>query len=114
MNKVYEMFLADSPFNLIKNQNKRVEMRLNKNGRDQILPGDRIVFTHQESHEKLICEVVSVSKFKTFEELYENYDKAELGYNEDETAHPDDMLIYYKKEDIIKYGVLAIEIRLIS
>ena len=35
-------------------------------------------------------------------------------YTEDETANPDDMLSYYTKEDIEKYGVVGIEISLIE
>ena len=36
------------------------------------------------------------------------------GYLPSEDADPNDMLKYYKQEDIEKYGVLAIEIQLIK
>ena len=38
------------------------------------------------------------------------FDKVCLGYSEDQIASPDDMNIYYSKEEQDKYGVVAIEI----
>ncbi len=42
------------------------------------------------------------------------HSKISIGYTEDETANPDDMLSYYTKEDIEKYGVVGIEISVIE
>jgi len=113
MAEVYQMNLKPSPFQAIKNGQKVVEMRLNKNGRDKIKPGDFIVFNNEQNGEKIKVTVTSVSKFSSFEELYKNYDKKDLGYLSDQQADPNDMLIYYKKEDIIRFGVLAIMIKLL-
>lgn len=107
------MNLAEIPFAMIKNSQKHIEMRLNKNGRDKIVPGDEIVFTSQNSGEKLSVRVTLVSKHSSFEELYQHFDKKDLGYLENQIPNPDDMLLYYKKEDIEKYGVLAIGIELL-
>lgn len=112
MNITYEMNLSNGPFNLIKLGKKTVEMRLNKKNRDKIEGGDYILFTNEQSEEKLKVLVISVSKFSSFEELYLAYDKEKLGYALDENASPNDMLVYYTKADIKKYGVLAIEIEL--
>ena len=44
MSKIYEMNLHNEPFSLILSEKKTVEMRLNKNGRENISKGDTIVF----------------------------------------------------------------------
>ena len=36
---------------------------------------------------------------------------ADIGYKEEEIADPNDMLMYYKKEDVEKYGVLGIGLK---
>lgn len=114
MSKTYQMNLAKIPFGLIKNGKKVVEMRLNKDGRDKILPDDFIIFTNQESKETLKVKVISVNKFPDFKQLYAHFDKTLLGYEKDEIANPKDMNIYYSNDDIEKYGVLAIQIELVK
>ena len=113
MSKIYEMNLHNEPFSLILSEKKTVEMRLNKNGRENISQGDTIVFTNQNG-DKLKVLVVNIFKFPSFNELYDSYDKERLGYLSNEVADPNDMLKYYKQDDIEKYGVLAIEIELIK
>lgn len=107
------MNLSKDPFELIKSGRKVVEMRLCKPGRERIRKGDTIIFTNNDDGKTLSVLVLNIVKFSSFEELYDSYDKSKLGYRKEEIANPDDMLIYYKKEDIQKYGVLAIEIELL-
>ena len=107
------MNLQDIPFQLLKSGKKDVEMRINKNNRDKIKTDDFIVFTNQKNGEKLTVKVISVSKFETFDELYAFYPKERLGYESSEIADPDDMLIYYKIEEIKKCGVLGIEVKIV-
>ena len=114
MSKTYQMNLADIPFSLIESGKKRIEMRLCSKDRGNIVPGDLIVFDNDKKDYKLVCEVISVSRFKDFHELYNHFPKEMLGYLDSEKARPDDMLIYYKRDDINKYGVLGIEIKLIN
>ena len=113
MSKIYEMNLHNEPFSLILSEKKTVEMRLNKNGRENISKGDTIVFTNQNG-DKLKVLVVNIFKFPNFVELYKSYPKERLGYLPNEEANPYDMLKYYSEDDIVKYGVLAIEIKLIK
>ena len=80
--------------------------------RSKIEIGDEIEFTNTETNEELICEVIKIYKYNSFEELYKNHNKISIGYKEDETANPNDMLMYYSKDNIDKYGVLGIEITL--
>ena len=114
MINIYELDLNPLPFERISQGLKTIEMRLNKNGRDNISNGDFIIFKNNKSGEKIKVIVTSVSKFSSFEELYKSYPKNRLGYRNDEKADPRDMLAYYKEEDIRKYGVLAIEIKLVK
>lgn len=46
---------------------------------------------------------------RNLQEKY-NHDRISIGYKEDETANPDDMLLYYTREDIEKYGVVGFEL----
>lgn len=113
----HRMNLWDSPFNHIKQGSKTVELRLNDEKRQLIHKGDTLVFTNAETHEEMITLVTGIRVFSDFAELYSQYDKISMGYDEDEDededASPDDMLLYYSDEKIKKYGVLAIEIQLI-
>jgi DNA-binding transcriptional LysR family regulator len=60
------------------------------------------------------CQVVDLYKYADFVELYKHHNKISIGYKEDETANPDDMFLYYSREDIEKYGVVGIEITVIA
>ena len=108
---LYKMNLANEPFISIKQGKKTIEMRLKSKGRENIKSGDQILFTDRCSGEQMMVDVISVSGFSTFDELYKHFDKTRLGYKEDEIADPKDMLLYYKEEDIQQFGVLAIEIK---
>ena len=109
---VHRMNLYPEAFELVANGSKKVEMRLNDEKRQKLNIGDLIVFTNIESKEEAIVEVIDLRYFKTFNELYSSYEKTVIGYRKDEIANPDDMLKYYSKKQIEKYGALAIEIKL--
>lgn len=109
----HRMNLWDSPFNHIKQGSKIVELRLNDEKRQLIHKGDTIIFTNAKNHEEMLVLVTDTKAFPSFNELYSQYDKISMGYDEDEDASPNDMLLYYSDEKIKKYGVLAIEIKLI-
>lgn len=108
---IYKMRLHNDPFLAIKSNEKCIEMRLNDEKRKNIKKGDKIEFTNTINNSVFYVEVVEVYKYPSFEELYKNHNKIDLGYKENETAAPEDMLLYYSKEDIKKYGVLAISIK---
>ena len=84
MSKTYYMNLNEAPFALIKNKDKTIEMRLNRGEKKDIESGDYIVFSNEVNGGTLKVKVLSVSKFPTFKELYEHFDKKMLGYKEDE------------------------------
>ena len=108
---IHKMNLWNDSFIAIKEGWKTIEMRLNDEKRSKIKIGDEIEFTNVKTNELLICKVTNLFKYKNFEELYNDHNKISIGYTENEIAKPDDMLMYYSKEDIEKYGVLGIELK---
>ena len=107
---MHKMNLWNDSFKAIKDGWKTIEMRLNDEKRIKIKIGDEIEFINVKTNELLMCKVTNLFKYKNFEELYNNHNKTSIGYKENEIANPNDMLMYYLKEDIEKYGVLGIEL----
>ena len=107
---IHYMELWDDSFMAIKEGWKTVEMRLNDGKRAIIHEDDTIEFTNTATEEKIQCRVLKVYHYSDFYELYNHHSKESIGYKEDEAANPEDMLLYYTKEQINKYGVVGIEI----
>lgn len=59
--------------------------------------------------EKILVEIENLYHYPSFEELYKNFDKVEMGYDEENIADPKDMEEYYSPEEQSKYGVLGIK-----
>ena len=110
---VHQMKLWNDSFIAIKNQTKTIEMRLNDEKRSKIKVGDIIEFTNTSTLEKLKVKVDKIYKYDNFKQLYSNHNKISIGYKSEEIADPEDMLMYYTKEDIEKYGVLGIKVMII-
>ena len=108
---LHAMNLQRSPFLSIKSGRKRIEMRLYDDKRKMVKVGDMVEFTDVTTQEKLVCEVINLHIYPTFDELYQNHDKISIGYMENETADPKDMFAYYPQEEINKYGVVGIEVK---
>ena len=106
----HNMKLNAEPFERIKNGSKTIELRLYDEKRHKIKVGDAICF--KSKTDKLTAIVKSLHIFNNFEELYAALPLEKCGYSADElpSASPDDMLEYYTKEQIEKYGVVGIEI----
>ncbi len=107
------MNLCPEPFAMIVSGSKTIEMRLNKESKKLIKIGDTIEFTNNKTGEKIACSVLAKYEYQDFEGLYQHHNKMSIGYLENEEANPDDMLVYYSKEDIIKYGVVGFEIKVL-
>ena len=110
---IHNMNLWPNSFQAIKNKTKTIEMRLFDKKRSLIKIGDIIEFSNTENKETLRCQVINIYRYSNFEELYQHHNKISIGYKKDETANPQDMQVYYSKEDIAKYGVMALEIKAI-
>lgn len=111
----HEMRLRSEPFNKIKNGQKVIELRLYDEKRREIKPGDEILFTLFGAEETLRCSVQDLYRFNNFEELYSILSHRAIGYHGEElaSASPRDMEQYYATEEIEKYGVVGIRIKLI-
>ena len=107
----HEMNLNNEPFERIKNGTKTIELRLNDEKRQLLKIKDLIEFINRSNNERMLVEIENLYYYPTFEELYKNFDKVAMGYDEDDIANPKDMEEYYSPEKQSKYGVLAIKIK---
>ena len=107
-----EMNLQHRPFEMIKKGIKTIEMRLYDDKRKKIKVGDIIVFKNIKTQDTLNVQVTNLFVFDSFEILYKNFTKEEIGYLKDEVANSSDMEVFYPKEKQKEYGVLAIQIKL--
>lgn len=111
------MNLHPQPFSMIADQVKTIELRLCDEKRKKIQVGDTIIFRNtQEPERELKVVVTALHVFASFAELYEVLPLEKCGYLPEElsTASPEDMNMYYSDEQQQKYGVLGIELRLIT
>ncbi len=108
---IHKMKLWVEPFKSIKNGAKDIELRLNNPKRQMINIGDTILFINNQTKEEITCLVTNLYYRKSFEKLFNEFDKVRLAYKIDEEASYLDMEKYYLKEEILKYGVLGIEIK---
>lgn len=111
------MRLNPLPFKMIASGEKNIELRLNVEKRRKLNRKDLITFINTEDNRKTLkTEIVNIYKFKSFEELYAVLPLLKCGYTKEDvkTASPEDMLAYYSAKQQEKYGVLGIEIKVIS
>ncbi len=108
----HKMRLPNEPFEKIKSGDKTIEVRLYDEKRRKVKAGDSITFTNRQTNEELTVEVTDICTYNNFEELYKHHGKTSLGYSKDDVASPADMNLYYEPSDVIKYGVVAIEVKL--
>lgn len=106
------MKLRNKPFLMIRRGKKKIEMRFYDEKRMLINVGDMIEFKNIDSEEIIKVLVVNLYRFNSFKELYDNFDKSLLGYENDDEASYIDMEEYYSRLEQEKYGVLGIEIKL--
>jgi len=107
----HRMKLWDVPFKSIKQGTKTIEMRLYDEKRKQIKVNDIIEFTNAETGEVIYAQVLALHLYPTFDELYKNFPKENLGYQPHAIAHPNDMTKFYEQEEINQFGVVGIEIK---
>ena len=108
------MRLHDEPFKKIKAGTKTVELRLYDDKRRKIKVGDIVTFKNKLTDEKLKVEITDICTYNNFEELYKHHGKKSMGYEKDDIASPADMNVYYDPGEIAKYGVVALEFKLVE
>lgn len=109
---MHNMNLNPSPFEMIKNGQKTIELRLFDEKRSKVKAGDIIVFTNTDTGETISATVVKMHRFDTFEALYKSLPLLKCGYTSENinNASPADMNLYYSAEEQKKYGVVGIEL----
>ena len=109
----HEMKLWRESFLSVFEGRKTVEMRLFDEKRARIALGDTIVFRESGGTGEVRCSVVGLCRYPDFETLYRHHDPVSIGYAPGERASASDMLAYYSREDIERYGVLGICVQLL-
>ena len=97
-----EMNLEDKYFNLIKEGNKKVEVRLYDVKRRALNIGDIITFNNRKTNEKIDCLIKDLKQYNSLELLLTEVDTTS-----------EELLSFYTKEEMDKYGLLAIHIELV-
>ena len=107
----HQMNLQPKYFNFIKDGTKRIELRLFDEKRQKIQLGDIIDFSDSEENH-INTEVVGLFRYKTFNDLFEDFDIELLA---DSSMRKQDLLDalseFYTPEKQAKYGVLGIRIK---
>lgn len=110
---IHEMNLQPRFYDYIKNGTKRIELRLFDEKRQKIQLGDIIEFSASEN-ESLKTEVVGILRYKTFAELFEDFDISVLA---DDSMTKDELLgilgEFYTPEKQKEFGVVGIRIKVL-
>lgn len=111
--KKHEMNLQPKYFDFIKNGTKRIELRLYDEKRSQIQLGDIIEFSNPED-EKLEAEVIGLLRYKSFEDLFKDFDISILA---DASMAKEELLSvlseFYSPEKQAQYGVVGIRLKVL-
>jgi ASC-1-like (ASCH) protein len=102
---LHEMRLKPDPFEGIEAGKKKIEFRLWE-------PGDKILFTNTDTGQNILTYVVDIHKADSFVQLKEVLVKKNL--IEENDFEPSTMLKYYSSEEEKEYGVVGVEIALLS
>lgn len=115
MNK-FEMRLEEESFKKIRSGEKTLEVRLFDDKRKNIKAGDIIIFYNQSrENESVTAEVLALHTFKTFKELFSSGLMQAAGFGGlSADAAAEYMYKFYSIEQEKRFGVLAIEIRIIN
>lgn len=114
---LYKMKLTATPFEMIQDGRKTIELRLNDNKRQHIQVGDQIEFEHLDDSDKsLLVDVRALHHFASFQELYNTLPLLDCGYTPETvgTASASDMESYYSLSQQALYGVVGIEVSVVS
>ena len=118
MVKKFYLSLRSRPFDAIEIGTKKIEVRANKNKHDEnsvnlMKPGDVIVFTKENSKEKLECVIERVTLYRTVRELLlkEGTEHTLSSTDDIEEGIKSIESINNYKEYIKKNGVFAIKLR---
>lgn len=102
--------LHSDVFDIVKNGNKDIEVRLFDEKRSKLSIGDTLIFLRRPlENEAIKAKVVNLVRFNNFSEVVDNYDMKRIyldGYTKE--MYLNEMRRFYTEEDENKYGALAI------
>ena len=111
--KLHEMNLQPKYFDYIKDGTKRIELRLYDEKRSQIQLGDIIEFSKSEN-DKLKAEVIGLLRYRSFTELFEDFDISILADSSMTKKELLDILSeFYTPEKQAQYGVVGIRLKVL-
>ena len=114
---IHEMKLAPEPFEKIKAGKKTIEIRIYDEKRQKVKVGDIILFHKlSDNIETIKVEVVGLSIFKSFHDLFFNFDKLKFGHDQTLSINEEIQMQreYYSEDEEKKYGVVGIHVRLLN
>src|SRR5258708_7478482 len=112
----HEMSLNPIPFEAIQNTSQLIETRIYDDKRRLIQVGDTITFYQRPERENhFAAQVIGLSIFDTFINLFSAIDEIKFGYEKGTTPKiiADNMQKYYTHEKKQQLGVLGIHLKLI-
>lgn len=110
----YEMSLFAKPFEKVKSGQQTIEVRLYDEKRRKVNIGDTITFAKlPEREESVTVDVVGLSRFGSFSDLFSSLDKCRIGHPDEYTIEDqiNGMREVYPEEREKELGVLGIHIR---
>ncbi len=112
------MKLTENAYDRVESGKKTIEIRLFDEKRQKLNIGDIIEFSKlPELKDKIKVKVIELHKYKTFRDLVTDYGTEYYGHQKDKYSVDEFVercYTTYSKEQEQKYGVLGIEIKLIS
>lgn len=114
MPKFYNTHRSEPYFTFMKNGQKTIEGRLNRGKFESIRPRDHVMIYNSEETKSIEAVVKRVQKYPTFRELLENEQlKSVLPDAESVDQGVEIYHKFYPENDEKKYGVLAIEVKIV-
>lgn len=109
--KTIEMHLNDESFELVKNGQKTVELRVYDEKRRQVDMGDGIVFINKD--DKVSVKVTGLFIASSFELLFSKIGWIKAGWseNDNEDKRVTDLRKLYTEEEEKEWGVVGIEFK---
>jgi ASC-1-like (ASCH) protein len=108
LEKSHILHLDPEPYQKILSGEKDLELRVNDTKRQGFTLGDTIHFINRETGESLTKIISSLVHRKKFSDLFtEDVSLARAGFTEN-TSIDDELLKYYSKEEVKKFGVVGI------
>lgn len=111
---IHRMNLQTNSYNFIKDGTKRIEVRLLDEKRQKIQLGDIVEFYNSKG-EIIGARVTGILKYRTFEELFRDFDVSILA---DKSMTKDDLLKtlekFHDKEKQLSYGVVGIRFEVLK